>query len=194
MKHLLKNLLRTTTLFCALIMTTTCIAISMASLPYPLNTWHANAKTYAQRQEDIQSYSLTVKIKRRTKTIKEQNFTAFDYKKVIAKAVRYAQKEQTAGLKAIFKPSIRLVKSWDIYPLGNVVQKAVPLNPSERSSYWKEVEQTLTDSFYVSPQVSTLSPTKKLLSLGLIPLTLLSCLIIFLLGLVLLSLASRKRL
>ncbi len=173
--------------------TGTCSALSMASLPYPFNTWHANAKTYAQQQEDIQSYSLTVKIKRRTKTIKEQNFTAFDYKKVIAKAVRFAQKEQTAGLKAIFKPSIRLVKSWDIYPLGNVVQKTVPINPTEKADYWKQVEETLTDSFYVSLQASTLSPTKKVLSLGLIPLTLLSCLIIFLLGLVLLSLASRKR-
>ena len=173
--------------------TGSCIGISIASLPYPFNTWHANAKTYVQRQEDIQSYHLTVKIKRRANTIKEQSFTAFDYKTVIARALRYAQREQTAGLKTIFKPSIRLVNSWDNYPLGNLVQKSLPTDPAERASYWKQVEQTVTDSFYVSPQTSTLSPTKKLLSLGLIPLTLLSCLIIFLLGLVLLSLASRKR-
>lgn len=172
-----------------------CAALSFASLPYPLNTWHANAKTYVQAQEEIQSYSLTVKIKRRTKTVKEQSFTAFDYKKVIAKAVRYAQKEQITGLKSIFKPSIRLVKSWDMYPLGNVVQKTVPTNPAERANYWKQVEETITDSFYVSSiaQNATITSVKKVLSLGLIPLTLLSCLIIFLLGLVLLSLASRKR-
>jgi hypothetical protein len=170
--------------------------ISMASLPYPFNTWHANAKTYVKKQEDIQSYSLTVKIKHRAKTIKEQNFTAFDYKKIIDKALRYAKKEQTAGLKAIFKPSIRLVKSWDIYPLGNVVQPPLPTDPAERADYWKQVEQTVTDSFYVSStaQHSTITSVKKVLSLGLIPLTLLSCLIIFLLGLVLLSLASQKRL
>ncbi len=173
--------------------TGTCAALSFASLPYPFNTWHANAKTYVQAQEEIQSYSLTVKIKRRAKTVKEQSFTAFDYKKVIVKALRYVQKEQTPGQKTVFKPSIRLIKSWDIYPLGNVVQKALPLSPAEQADYWKEVEQTLTDSFYVSPQTSTLSSTKKILSLGLLPLTLLSCLIIFLLGLVLLHYASRKR-
>ncbi len=190
-----KNILPAVALFCALIASPPCTGISMASLPYPFNTWHANAKTYVKRQEDIQSYSLTVKIKRRTKTIKEQSFTAFNYKKIIDKAVRYAQKEQTPGLKTIFKPSIRLVKSWDRYPLGNVVQKSLPANPAEQAEYWKEVEQAITDSFYVSapaPQ-TTISALKKVLALGAIPLTLLICLTIFLIGLILLHYVSRKR-
>ncbi len=173
----------------------TMVSISFASLPHPFNSWHANAKTYVKRQEDIQSYSLTVKIKRRTKTVKEQSFTAFDYKKVIAKALVYAQKEQTAGLKVVFKPSIRLVNNWDMYPLGNVIQKKVPINPEKRSDYWKQVEETITRSFYVSSQAqqSSIPSVKKLLSLGAIPLTLLTCLIIFLLGIISLHFVSRKR-
>lgn len=169
---------------------------SIATLPYPFNTWHANAKTYVQQQEEIQSYHLTVKIKQRTKTIKEQSFTAFDYKKVIAKAVHYAQKEQAIGLKVIFKPSIRLVKSWDMYPLGNVVATSLPASPAEQSAYWQQVEKTITNSFYVTPpaQQPAIAAIKKLLSLGYIPLTLLTCLIIFLLGLVSLHFVSRKRL
>lgn len=194
-KNILKNVLGITALFCAFITATSCISISMASLPYPFNTWHANAKTYVQKQEEIQSYSLTVKIKHRAKTLKEQSFTAFDYKKIIDKALLYAQKEQRPGLKTIFKPSIRLIKNWDRYPLGNVVQKSLPANPTERADYWKQVEQALTDSFYVTPpaQKPTIIALKKVLSLGAIPLTLLTCLSIFLIGLVLLHYASRKR-
>jgi len=177
-------------------MPSTTAGFSIASLPYPFNTWHANAKTYATKQEDIQSYHLTIKIKRKANTIKEQSFTAFDYKTVIAKALRYAQKEQSPGLKAVFKPSIRLVNSWDNYPLGNLLQKALPTNPLERANYWKQVEQKVIDSFYVSPlaQKSPIISVKKILSLGVVPLTLLTCLIVFLLGLVLLHYASRKRL
>lgn len=173
----------------------TAVSISLASLPYPFNTWHANAKTYVQRQEEIQSYQLTVKIKRRATTIKEQSFTSFDYKTVIAKALRYAQKEQTTGLKAVFKPSIRLINSWDNYALGNLVQKTLPIDQSKKADYWKQVEQTIIDSFYVSSpaQKPTLTVVKKLLSLGAIPLTLLMCFIIFLLGLVLLHFASQKK-
>ena len=187
-----KNILA---LFCALMASTPCAGISMASLPYPFNTWHANAKTYVQRQEEIQSYHLTVKIKHRAKTVTEQSFTAFDYKTVITKALRYAQKEQTAGLKTIFKPSIRLVKSWDMYPLGNVVQKPLPTDPAERAKYWKQVEQTVTDSFYVSSpaQNSTITSAKKILSLGSIPLTLVICFSIFLVGLISLHFVSRKK-
>lgn len=169
-------------------------AFSMASLPYPFNTWHANARTFAQKQEDIRAYHLTVKIKRRTKTIKKQSFTAFDYTSLISKALKYAQKEQLPNLKSVFKPSIRLT-NWNIYALGNLVLKTLPTNPAAQVRYWKDAEKNLADSFYVSPpqQNKLLIPLKIVTTLGIIPLTLLFCLGIFLLGLICLYYASRKK-
>jgi hypothetical protein len=170
-------------------------AISMAFLPYPFNTWHANARTFAKEQEEIRSYQLTIKIKRRTKTIKEQSFTAFNYQPLVSKALKYVQKEQIPGLKTVFKPSIR-VKNWDVYALGNIVHKALPADPAAQMLYWEEVEKTLIDSFYVTPakqKITFLTPIKKVLALGFIPFTLMICLSIFLVGLILLHYVTRRR-
>lgn len=128
----------------------TALATVGMSIPYLWSSWHTTAKDFVTHQESIRSYYLTVKIKRHVKTLREQSFVETSYPKLIDKALAYAQKEQTEGLRSVFKPGIKVIGRWNIYALGNVVKTTVPKNPTKAKIYWERLEETLTNCFFVS--------------------------------------------
>jgi hypothetical protein len=110
---------------------------------------YSSAQHFVNRQEDIESYSVTVKIKRHVKTIKEQAFSGPDYQTVMNDALLYAYAEQTTGLRTVFKPSITLVDDEQVYPLRNIVKKTLPKKPSHIARYWRRLASSLTDRFVI---------------------------------------------
>ena len=61
------------------------------------------APQYVEAQEDIEAYSVNVKIKKHFKTITEATFTSADYDDVIEKEIDFAQKEQGENQQLEFK-------------------------------------------------------------------------------------------
>ena len=124
--------------------------IPAAIISIPLFLKHpSSAHKFVDRQEDIASYSVTVKIKRHVKTIKEHTFVGSDYQTVMDDALLYAHAEQTAGLRTVFKPSITLVDDEQIYPLRNIVKKILPKNSSHLARYWRGLARSLSDRFII---------------------------------------------
>ncbi len=110
---------------------------------------YSSAHAFVDRQEDIASYSVTVKIKRHVKTIKEQTFVGTDYQMVMDNALLYAHAEQTAGLRTVFKPSITLVDDEEVYPLRNIVKKTLPKKPIQLARYWRRLAHSLSNRFII---------------------------------------------
>ena len=124
--------------------------IPTAIIGIPLFFKHySSAHKFVDRQEDIASYSVTVKIKRHVKTIKEQTFVGPDYQTVMNDALLYAHAEQTAGLRTVFKPSITLVDDEKVYPLRNIVKKTLPKKPTHLARYWRRLATSLSDRFVI---------------------------------------------
>ena len=124
--------------------------IPAAIISIPLFLKHpSSAHKFVDRQEDIASYSITVKIKRHVKTIKEQTFSGSDYQAVMDDALLYAHAEQTAGLRTVFKPSITLVDDEQIYPLRNIVKKTLPKKQTHLARYWRRLASSLSDRFII---------------------------------------------
>jgi hypothetical protein len=112
------------------------------------------APKYVEAQEEIEAYSVTVKIKHRFKTISEATFTSADYDDVIEKAIDFAQREQGNNQSLVFKPSITIVGKRSPYPLDSVKKSALPSNPDSKDAYWKNVDRDLTRLFLVPPKVT----------------------------------------
>jgi hypothetical protein len=110
---------------------------------------YSSAQNFVNRQEDIASYSITVKIKRHVKTIKEQTFTGTDYQTVMDDALLYAHNEQIAGLRSVFKPTITLVDEGETYPLRKIVKKTLPKNATQQAHYWRRLAHALAKRFVI---------------------------------------------
>ncbi len=110
---------------------------------------YSSAQNFVNRQEDIASYLVTVKIKRHVKTIKEQTFVGPDYQMVMNDALLYAHAEQTTSLRTVFKPSIILVDDEQVYPLRNIVKKTLPKNPTHLARYWRRLAHSLSNRFVI---------------------------------------------
>jgi hypothetical protein len=113
------------------------IPAATLSIPFLAFSYHSSAKNFVEQPEDIESYSVTVKVRRLCKTIKEQSFTNPDPKLVIAQAIQYAQQEQTADSKVFFEPTIKLVDFEKIYSLRRVTKAKVSKNIATHDLYWK---------------------------------------------------------
>lgn len=126
----------------------TLIPAAIIGIPFLFKNY-SSAQSFVDRQEDIASYSVTVKIKRHVKTIKEQTFSGPDYQTVMNDALLYAHAKQTAGLRTVFKPSITLVDDEQIYPLRNIVKKTLPKKPTHLARYWRRLASSLSDRFII---------------------------------------------
>ncbi len=124
------------------------IPAAIVSIPL-FFTNYSSAHKFVDRQEDIASYSITVKIKRHVKTIKEQTFIGPDYQTVMNDALLYAHAEQTTGLRTVFKPSITLVDDEQVYPLRNIVKKTLPKKQTHLARYWRRLANSLSNSFVI---------------------------------------------
>jgi hypothetical protein len=124
------------------------IPTALISLPLFFKT-PRSAHAFVDRQEDIASYSVTVKIKRHVKTIKEQTFVGTDHTTVMNEALLYAHTEQTTGLRSVFKPSITLVDDGENYPLRKIVKKTLPKKPTQLAHYWRRLAHALSEQFII---------------------------------------------
>ena len=111
------------------------------------------APKYVEAQDDIETYSVTVKVKQRFKTVAQATFTASDYDDVIEDAIAFAQKEQGENQSLVFKPSITTSRR-NSYSLDAVKKSALPSRPDSTDSYWKQVDRDLTRIFLVPPKTA----------------------------------------
>ena len=116
------------------------------------------APQYVETQEEIEAYSVTVKIKHRFKTVEEETFTSTDYDDVIEKAVDFAQKEQGENHSLVFKPSITVAQKKRPYSrtycLDAIRKPTLPSRPDRKDEYWQRLERALTRTFVVPPKVA----------------------------------------
>jgi len=110
------------------------------------------APQYVEAQEEIEAYSVTVKVRKHFKTVSEATFTSADYDDVIEKAIDFAQKEQGEKQSLVFKPSITVAGKRSPYSLDAVRKPALPSNTDNKDSYWKQIERDLTRLFLVPPK------------------------------------------
>ncbi len=112
------------------------------------------APKYVETQEEIEAYSVTIKIKKHFKTVTEATFTGADYDEIIERSIDFAQKEQGENQSLVFKPSITVAGKRHPYSLDMVKKSALPSNPDSKDAYWKQVERDLTRIFLVPPKVA----------------------------------------
>ena len=111
------------------------------------------APKYVEAQDDIETYSITVKVKHRFKTVAQATFTASDYDDVIEDAIAFAQKEQGENQSLVFKPSITTSRR-NSYSLDAVKKSALPSRPDSTDTYWKQIDRDLTRIFLVPPKAA----------------------------------------
>ena len=111
------------------------------------------APKYVEAQDDIETYSVTVKVKQRFKTVAQATFTASDYDDVIEDAIAFAQKEQGENQSLVFKPSITTSKR-NSYFLDTVKKSALSSKPDSADAYWKQIDRDLTRIFLVPPKAA----------------------------------------
>ncbi len=111
------------------------------------------APKYVETQDEIEAYSLTVKIKKHSKTVAEATFTSADYDDVIEHAIAFAQKEQGDYNSLVFKPSITTSKR-NSYFLDTVKKSALSSKPDSADAYWKQIDRDLTRIFLVPPKAA----------------------------------------
>ena len=111
------------------------------------------APKYVETQDEIETYSVTVKVRHRFKTVAAATFTASDYDDVIEDAIAFAQKEQGENNSLVFKPSITTSRR-NSYSLDTVKKSALPSKPDSTDGYWKQVERDLTRIFLVPPKAA----------------------------------------
>jgi hypothetical protein len=111
------------------------------------------APQYVETQEDIESYTVTVKIKKHLKTVDEETFTARDYDDVIEQALDFAQKNQGENHSLVFKPSITVAQKKRpysrTYSLDVIRKPTLPSRPDRKEEYWQRLERSLTRTFLV---------------------------------------------
>ena len=143
-----------------------CAAILAAPLalfyvPYVLFTRHNAVKNFIKKQDDIESYSIAIKLNQpKSKQPLEQSFTETDYKTVIKKSLEWAKAHKTQGVTAIFKPSIKLLKDEKIYALRSVKRGTIPGYSSKNPAFWKNLNKHLTARFELPTSENITHATK----------------------------------
>ena len=142
------------------------ICFSIIYFPYKFLTRHSSVDTFVEFQEDIESYTITLKIRQRRKLISERLFTGSDYQAIVHEALTYAQSQQSPRAAkrtfkerfiqpapvvkvASFSQSIKLFDDETIYNLATEkIRLVTPTKPAEITQ-WKRLEKTLTKRFRV---------------------------------------------
>ncbi len=127
--------------------------ITLITIPFVYWLSEKLAPKYVETQDDIETYSVTVKIKQRSKTVAAATFTASDYDDVIEDAIAFAQKEQGENQSLVFKPSITTSRR-NSYSLDAVKKSALSSKPNSSDAYWKQIDRDLTRIFLVPPKAA----------------------------------------
>ena len=133
--------------------------------PYKFLTRHSCAEKFVEYQEDIETYTIKVKIKQRRKVLFEKVFEGPDYQSVIHDALAYAQSHQAPSgvsqwkehfLKskqttkvALFAPCIKLVDNKKIYGFSTSTIRLITPTKSAETAQWKKLEKALVKRFRV---------------------------------------------
>ena len=135
--------------------------IALFYVPYVLFTRHNAAENFVKKQEDIESYSIAIKLNQpKSKQPLKQSFTETDYKTVIKKSLDWAKAHKTRGFRAIFKPSIKLLKDEKFYTLRSVKKSAIPGYSSKNPAFWKNLNKHLTARFELPTSENITHATK----------------------------------
>ena len=113
--------------------------------PITLCSLRRSVENVANKQADIMSYTITIKIKKHSVVLKEKTFTDSNYVLVITRALEYAQDEQKPALGIVFEPSIKLIKCQENVSLPRIVKASFPKN-------WSSLEKTLSRRFIIPIQ------------------------------------------
>jgi hypothetical protein len=117
-------------------------------IPYAFLTRHKATENFVKNQKDIESYSITVQLNQpHSNQLLEESFAAPDYTTVIKKALDWTKLHNFPGLKAIFKPNIKLWHDEKIYQLRPVKRSALPGYSTKSSVFWKNSKRLLTARF-----------------------------------------------
>lgn len=131
--------------------------ITLFTIPFVYWLSEKLAPQYVESQEEIESYTVTVKIKKHLKTIEEETFTASDYDDVIERAIEFAQKEQKENYSLVFKPSITVAQKKRpysrTYSLDVIRKPSLPSRLDRQKEYWQRLERALARTFIVPEKV-----------------------------------------
>ncbi len=135
--------------------------LALFYVPYVLFTRHNTVENFVKKQEDIQSYSMTIKLDQpNSKQPLKQSFTETDYKTVIKKSLEWAKAHHTPSFKAIFKPSIKLKEDEKNYTLRSVKRSTIPGYSTKNPAFWKNLKKLLTARFELPTSENITHATK----------------------------------
>jgi|GEM_PF-5016376 len=130
-------------------------------VPYVLFTRHNAIENFVKKQEDIESYSIAIKVNQpNSDQALEQFFTETDYKIVIKKALDWAKAHRFPGLRVTFKPSIKLLNNEKMYPLRPVKRGTFPGYSTKKAAFWAKSKQMLTKRFELPTSENITHATK----------------------------------
>jgi hypothetical protein len=126
----------------------TAVPLALVFIPYVFFTRHNAAENFVKKQEDIESYSITIKTKQpHTTTLREESFTEPDYKTVINKALDWAKTHTTSHSKIDFIPSLKLIADEKTYTLSSVNKCSLAGYSTKKTAHWKLLKRKLTARF-----------------------------------------------
>ena len=142
------------------------ICFSVIYFPYKFLTRHSSVEKFVEFQEDIESYTITLKIRQRRKILCELQFTGSDYQKVVREALTYAQSQQSprapkrtfkerftqpapVAKVATFSQRIKLFDDETVYNLATSTIRLVTPTKLAETTQWKRLEKKLTQRFRV---------------------------------------------
>ncbi len=132
-------------------------------VPYVFFTRHKKVENFVKKQKDIESYSIAIKLNQpKSNQLLEQSFTETDYKIVINKALDWTKAHTFPGLRATFKPSIKLLHSEKIYPLRSVKRGiASGYSPkNKKTAFWEKSKRILIKRFELPTSENITHATK----------------------------------
>jgi len=126
-----------------------CSLISLCSL-FVISLFADHGAGYhVQEQDDIELYSITVKIKNGSQTVDEATFSSSDYDEVIDEALAFARREIDEDCSLLFKPSITLTGKRHPQMLDTITKPRLPHKPEKIRRYWEGLDRHLTRLFIV---------------------------------------------
>ena len=134
------------------------IPIATLSIPFLVLSYHSSAKNFVENPEDIERYSVTVKIRHLCKTIKEQSFTNTDPNLLIANALEYAKQEQTVDSKVFFEPRIKLIDHEKIYSLRRITKAKLAKDSATQDLSWQKMKSKLVERLIIPTEIVTSTP------------------------------------
>lgn len=134
------------------------IPVATLSIPFLALSYHASAKNFVEKPEDIDLYSLTLKIRSQCKTVHQQHFINPDPLTVITQAVKYAKNTPNLYDRIFFEPHIQLINSEKTYDLRRITKAKLPNNPLSQEMYWHKLEDALANRLIIPTTVVSSTP------------------------------------